>query len=185
MNEKGLARKITTMAMFAAVSIVLVYLIRFPLFAAAPFLEYDPADIPIFIATYLFGPSTGLMLTFAVSVIQGMTVSAQSGIIGVAMHFFATGSFVCVAGMIYKKNKSFSNLILSAVCGTLMMTTIMILWNLIFTPLFMGTPIKTVAEMLIPVIIPFNLLKAGINAFISVVVYNLLYKKGIFKISKM
>ena len=174
MNGNGLARKITTMAMFAAASIVLVYLIRFPFFAAAPFLEYDPANIPILIATYLFGPSTGLMLTFVVSVIQGITVSAQSGIIGIAMHIFATGSFVLSAGMIYNRKR----------CGTLAMTVAMILWNLIFTPLFMGTPIDTVAKMLVPIIIPFNLLKGSINAFIAVVMYKMLSTKGVFKEDK-
>ena len=51
MNEK--VRKLVTMAMLAALSIVLVYVIHFPIFPAASFLEYDPADIPIFIATFL------------------------------------------------------------------------------------------------------------------------------------
>lgn len=32
--------------MLAALSIVLVYVIHFPIFPAASFLEYDPADIP-------------------------------------------------------------------------------------------------------------------------------------------
>ena len=45
MNEK--VRKLVTMAMLAALSIVLVYVIHFPIFPAASFLEYDPADIPI------------------------------------------------------------------------------------------------------------------------------------------
>ena len=38
-------RYLTQMGVLAAISIVLVYLIRFPIFPAAPFLEYDPADI--------------------------------------------------------------------------------------------------------------------------------------------
>ena len=44
-------RKLVTMAMLAALSIVLVYVVHFPIFPAAPFLEYDPADIPILIGT--------------------------------------------------------------------------------------------------------------------------------------
>ena len=39
MNEK--VRKLVTMAMLAALSIVLVYVIHFPIFPAASFLEYD------------------------------------------------------------------------------------------------------------------------------------------------
>ena len=56
-------KQLTQMAVLAAMSILLVYLIHFPIFSAAPFLEYDPADIPIFIGTFLFGPVGGLVLT--------------------------------------------------------------------------------------------------------------------------
>ena len=74
MNEK--VRKLVTMAMLAALSIVLVYVIHFPIFPAASFLEYDPADIPILIGTFAYGPLAGVLLTVVVSVIQGMTVSS-------------------------------------------------------------------------------------------------------------
>ena len=50
-------RKITVMAMLAAVAVVSVYFIKFPLLPSAPFLEYDIADVPVLIGTMLFGPS--------------------------------------------------------------------------------------------------------------------------------
>ena len=62
-NVSANTRKLTTLAMLAALAIVLVALIHFPLVPAAPFLEYDPADIPIFIGTFLFGPAAGLALS--------------------------------------------------------------------------------------------------------------------------
>lgn len=96
MNEK--VRKLVTMAMLAALSIVLVYVIHFPIFPAASFLEYDPADIPILIGTFAYGPLAGVLLTVVVSVIQGMTVSSGSGLMGIAMHIFATSILVLVAG---------------------------------------------------------------------------------------
>jgi NAD(P)-dependent dehydrogenase (short-subunit alcohol dehydrogenase family) len=100
MNEK--VRKLVTMAMLAALSIVLVYVIHFPIFPAASFLEYDPADIPILIGTFAYGPLAGVLLTVVVSVIQGMTVSSGSGLMGIAMHIFATSILVLVAGNIYR-----------------------------------------------------------------------------------
>ena len=69
-------RRIITIAVLAAISVVLVALIHFPIFPAAAFLEYDPADIPIFIGTFAFGPVAGIILTVIASVIQGVTVSA-------------------------------------------------------------------------------------------------------------
>ena len=106
MERSSQLRKLTTMGMMAAVSIILVYLIHFPIFPAASFLEYDPADIPIFICTFLYGPLSGFILTVIVSFIQGFTVSAQSGIIGVMMHIFATGFFTIEAGNLYKNKRN-------------------------------------------------------------------------------
>lgn len=171
MKASTQTRKLVTMAMLTALSIVLVSFIHFPLFPSAAFLEYDPADIPIFIGTFLFGPVAGLMLTFCVSVIQGLTVSAQSGFIGILMHFLATGAFAVVAGNLYKRRHSLQGAFLALCAGVLSMTAVMVLCNLVFTPIFMGAPMEVVVKMLVPVIIPFNLAKAGINAAITYVVY--------------
>ena len=54
-----------------AISVALVYLIHFPIFPAVAFLEYDPADIPILIGTFVFGPLSGIVLTVVTSVITG------------------------------------------------------------------------------------------------------------------
>ncbi|WP_242844343.1 ECF transporter S component [Candidatus Soleaferrea massiliensis] len=169
-------RKIVTLALMAAMSIMLLYLIRFPIFPAAPFLEYDPANIPIFIATYLYGPFSGLAVTAVTCLIQGFTVSSSSGVIGILMHFFATGSFVLVAGFLFRKHKNGRRLVFASVSGALAIVGMMVLWNLVFTPLFMGTPVEAVLQMLVPVIIPFNLIKAGVNVLIAAFVY-----KGIRK----
>ncbi len=171
MRSSANVRKLTTMAMLVAVSVILLSVIHFPVFPAAAFLEYDPADIPIFIGTFIFGPAAGFAITVAASVIQGLTVSAASGFIGILMHIAATGSFVLVAGNIYKRIHTFKGAILSLIFGTLTMTAVMCAWNYIMTPIFMGAPREVVAAMLVPVIIPFNLIKAGANSAITVLVY--------------
>ena len=171
MDRSSQLRKLTTMGMMAAVSIILVYLIHFPIFPAASFLEYDPADIPIFICTFLYGPLSGFILTVIVSFIQGFTVSAQSGIIGVMMHIFATGSFTIVAGNIYKRNRSKKTAVIALIIGSIVMVIMMCIWNLIFTPIFMGTPRDAVLKMLVPIIIPFNAIKAGVNSFVTFLIY--------------
>jgi len=164
-------RTITTLAVLAAISVLLVWLVHFPIFPAAPFLEYDPADIPIFIATFAFGPVGGVILTAVVSFIQGFTVSAASGIIGVLMHLLATGSFALVAGFIYKKNRSRKGSITALISGVGVMVGVMVLWNIVVTPIYMGVDQSVVIGMLVPVIIPFNLIKAGVNAAITMVLY--------------
>ncbi len=162
--------KLAKMGMLAAISIVLVSFIHFPIFPAVAFLEYDPADISIFIGTFAFGPLAGVLLTVVVSVIQGVTVSAQSGIYGIIMHILATGSFVLVAGNLYKIKKSRKGAVIALLAGAVTMTVIMFFANLLITPLFMGCPIEAV-KSLMPFILGFNAVKAGINSLVTFVLY--------------
>lgn len=162
-------KKLVTMAMLAAISTILVAFVHIPIIPAAPFLMYDPADVPILIGTFAFGPGWGALLTVVVSIIQG-TFFSSDGIVGMLMHILATGSFVLVTGLLYGRNKSRKNAILALIFGSLTMTITMVLWNLAITPFYMGVPISVVMNLL-PAILAFNLIKAGGNAIITFFLY--------------
>lgn len=51
------------------------------------------------------------------------------------------------------------------------MVLVMLFWNYLITPLYMGIPRAAVAELLLPAFLPFNLLKGGINAGVTLVLY--------------
>ena len=169
-------RKLTTMAMFTALSVTLVWLIHFPIFPAAPYLEYDPADIPILLGTFAFGPVSGLILTLMAALIQGLTVSSASGVYGIIMHFLATGTFVIVAGFIYKYKKTPLFAATGLICGALCMAAVMAGANLIVTPAFTGAPVSVIKALLLPVIVPFNLIKAGVNGAVVFSIYMVIAK---------
>ncbi|MCF0122905.1 MAG: ECF transporter S component [Ruminiclostridium sp.] len=164
-------RKLTIMAMLVAVSIVLVYLIHFPIFPAAPFLEYDPADIPILVGTFAFGPVAGFLLTLVTCIIQGVTVSAGSGAYGIIMHLIATTTMVLIAGNIYRVKHTKAGAAIGLIIGTICWGIVMCIANHFITPLFMGVPVEAVDAMIIPIILPFNLIKAGVNSAITFVIY--------------
>lgn len=179
--------RIAALGIFSALSIVLVYFIHFPIFPSVPFLEYDPADVPIIICSYLFGPIYGLAMVVVVSVVQGMTVSAQSGWIGIVMHIFATGSLVLVGSglrILLRRIKQKAGVplnvrntglidALSALAGITAMTVSMALWNMIFTPIFMGVTLNEVLPLL-PLIVLFNIIKATVNSAVAFTVYRIL-----------
>lgn len=166
--------KLIKMAMLCAISLVLVLLVRIPL-PMAPFLVYDPADIPIYIGAFAFGPLAGLAITFIVSFVQAFVLGGD-GFIGFFMHMIATGSFVLVSGLIYKKNKTRKGAIIGLICGTITMTIIMLMWNVIITPIFLGVPREAVMAMLFTLILPFNLAKAGINSIVTFITYKSIAK---------
>ena len=171
MSRSEQIRKLVVLALLAAVSIVLVYFIHLPLIPAVPFLEYDPADIPILIAALAYGPVAGVLLTVAVSLIQGLTVSASSGVYGIILPIIAPSTLVLVAGNVYRLRRTRSGGVLALVLGTLAMGLIMMPANHFITPHFMGQPVAVVDAMLLTGILPFNLLKAGINSVVTFLVY--------------
>ncbi len=157
--------------MLTALSVVLVCTVHIPLIPAAPFLEYDAADIPVLIGSLLLGPVSGMVVLLAVCIIQAITVSASSGWIGFLMHFIASSVLIIIPSVIYKRKKTTSSLIIGLILGTVAMAAVMIPLNLIFTGIFLGAGTQAVIEMLIPAIIPFNLLKAGINSAVTFAVF--------------
>jgi riboflavin transporter FmnP len=161
------------MGMLAAVSIVLVAFVRIPLIPAVPFLEYDMADAPIMIAAMLFGTLPSLLILFVVSVIQAFLFGGN-GWVGLVMHFVASGALVILVGQFYSRKQRMVDAIIGMVLGTIAMTAIMIPMNYIFTVNFFGTPKAVVDEMMLPGIIPFNLIKAGLNSLITGVVFKAL-----------
>ena len=150
--------KLTVTGILTGLSVVMVFLIRFPIFPSAPFLEYDPADIPILLVAFAFGPVAGITSTIIASIIQGLTVSSHSGVYGIIMHVLSTGSYVLTAGLIYHFKRDRVGGCIGIFSGVIVSAIVMAAANLIITPLFMGVPVEAVKQMLIPVIIPFNLI---------------------------
>lgn len=162
--------RLAKMGMLVAIAVVLVYFIHFPVIPAVPFLEYDPADISILIGTFAFGPLAGVILTVVTSLVQGLTVSASSGAYGIIMHIIATSVFALTAGLIYKKNKTKKGAVIALAAGTAAMAAVMCPANLMITPLFMGVE-RSVVVSLLPYIILFNIIKAGINSIATFFLY--------------
>ena len=163
-------KKLTTIAMLTALSAVLITLVHFPLFPAAAFLQYDPADVAILIGTFAFGPAAGVAITVIASAIQAFLLGGD-GVYGFLMHVIASGSLALVAGLIYKAVHTRSGAVLGLLAGTVSMGVVMMVANHFITPYFMGAPTEVVDAMLVTVILPFNLLKAGINSVITFLVY--------------
>ena len=173
MKQQSKTNRLAQMAMLAAVSVILVIFVRIPLVPAAPFLVYDMADAPILVGTLLFGPVPGLAILLVVSVIQAFLFSSD-GWVGLVMHFVASGALVALTGCLYRRRGLFRDAVVGLVLGTIAMTLIMIPMNYIFTVHVYGTPKDVVDAIMLPGIIPFNLIKGGANSLLAGVLFKLL-----------
>lgn len=160
-------KKMVLLAMLAAVSYVLVCLIRIPVVL---FLSYEPKDVVITIGGFLMGPMSSLIVSLLVSLLEMVSIS-QTGPVGCIMNFLSTCSFACVAALVYKKRHTLSGAVLGLLLGSCAMVIVMLLWNWLITPLYMGVDRQTVESMLIPTFLPFNLLKAGLNTALTLGLY--------------
>jgi len=166
MNSK--TKNLIILAILTALAYVAMLLIRAP-FPAASFLTYDPKDVFIVIGGFLYGPLAVIPMSVIVSLLE-MPISG-TGPIGLIMNVLATCSFAFTAALIYKYRRTIMGAITGIISGVFLMIAVMLLWNYIITPMYMNVPREIVAGMLIPVFLPFNLLKGIYNAAITILLY--------------
>ena len=167
MKNRNSAKKLVLIAMLAAVAYVIVCLIRVPVVL---FLKYEPKDVIITIGGFLLGPMASFIISLVVSLLEMVTISG-TGPIGALMNLLSTCSFACTAAIIYKKRRTFSGAIIGLAVGAVAMTAVMVLWNWLITPLYMGVSREVVQGMLIPYFLPFNLFKATLNCALVLILY--------------
>ena len=166
-------KKLTTLSILSAVALLLTYLfyiLPVPVFVpAAPFLNYEPKDVVIMIAGFLYGPLAVIPMSLVVSMLE-MPLSG-TGIIGLSMNVISTCTFACTAAVIYRKWRTILGATIGLACGVVVMTAVMLLWNYLLTPIFMGWPREAVVPLLLPGFLPFNLVKGSLNAAMTILLY--------------
>ena len=162
-------QRLTLAAMLAAMAYAAMLITR-PLPAVAGFLSYDLKDVVVAIAGFLLGPATAGLITIVVSLIEMLTVSS-TGPIGLLMNILSTAAFVLPSAIVYRRSRTLRSAAIGLAAGVALMTVMMLAWNYIVTPLYMGVPREVVAGMLIPTFLPFNLMKGGLNAGITMLLY--------------
>ena len=100
-----------------------------------------------------------------------MFTVSDTGIIGCIMNVLATCAFCCTASYVYKKIHTKKGAVLGLALGTVCLVVVMLLWNYLITPIYMVMDRSVVASMLIPVFLPFNFVKGGLNMALILVLY--------------
>ena len=169
-KSKMSVKYMTTVAMFCAVSFIAVLIGRI-VPNIAGFLSYDPKDAIVVIAGFILGPAASAIVALIVSFIEMITIST-TGPYGMLMNFISTCAFALPAAWFYKKSHSYKGAVIGLGFGVAFMVLCMVLWNYIITPLYMvNTTRADVAAMLVPIFLPFNLVKGGINAGLTLLIY--------------
>lgn len=168
-KQRMSTRYMAVVAMFSAVSFVMVLLSKI-IPDVAGFLSYEPKDAVIVIAGFIYGPLSCVLISVIVSFVEMISISA-TGPYGMIMNIVSTCAFTVPAAWIYKKHHSQKGAVLGLGVGVVVLAICMVIWNYIITPLYMGVERSYVAAMLATVFLPFNLVKGGLNAAITMLLY--------------
>ena len=171
-TNKWSTRQLVIMALFCAIGVVLSFIETPPLFA---FLRYDASNAPALVTGFAYGPVSGVVVGVIGAVIHGVIAADFSGAI---MNILVVSAQVIPAALIYKKMHSWKGAIIGLVVGSFISALAAILGNLVITPLFLAGPetsydqaFQMVLGMIVPILTPFNLVKASLNSIIAIAVY--------------
>ena len=167
-TTKNNLNKLICMGMLTAIAVAADLFLRLP--GIGGFLTYEPKDVILTIGGFIFGPLAGIVMSLVVCLVEMVTVST-TGFIGLLMNFLASAFFVGVSAVIYQRKKTLSRAVIGLISGAFSMLAIMLLWNYIMTPIYMGVPREEVLKLFVPLLIPFNLLKAFLNAALTLFLY--------------
>ena len=161
-------KTITSLAMLTGVSVIIAWMSK--LMPPVMFLDFDFKDVVICIGGFTFGPLAAAMISIVVAFIEMITISHTGGW-GFLMNVLATVSFCCTASFVYKKKRTKTGAVLGLSMGVVCLVIVMLLWNYLVTPIYMGYPRETVAAMLPTLFLPFNLAKGGMNMAATLLLY--------------
>jgi riboflavin transporter FmnP len=164
-------KKLVTLAMLCAMAFTVMFVFKgTPPLTVAPPLKFDPKDVVILFGGFIYGPLPAFAIIVIVSFLEMLSVSA-TGWWGLLMNILSSTAFVCTASYFYGRRKTLGGALIGLTAGVVATTASMTLWNWLVVPFYLGIPRKAVEGMLLPVFIPFNLFKAGLNAVLTVLLF--------------
>lgn len=161
-------KRLVLAALFCALAYVATILTSW--IKVAGFLTFDTKDTLITIAGLILGPVYAAVISFIVSLIE-IIVNPETGFWGFLMNFLSTAAFSSVCALIYKYKKNIKGAVIGLVSSVFSMTAMMVILNLVVTPLYTGMPMETIASMIPTLFLPFNLTKAVLNAALVLMLY--------------
>ena len=160
-------KKMAVLAMLSALAFVAVVVCRIPVVL---FLKYEPKDVIITLGGFLYGPLAAVAISVVTALVEFFTIS-DTGIWGFFMNVLSSCAFAVVASVIYHRRRTLLGAAIALLAGVVATTSVMLLWNYLVTPIYMGVPRGEVVKLLIPAFLPFNLLKGTLNAGLLMLLY--------------
>ena len=160
-------RQLVTMALMCAISALFSF-VQTPLIPGLTFLTYDPSLMPAMVCGFAFGPGAGFVVGALAAVIHGLVLGEW---VGSMMNIVATLCFVVPAAFVYRRVHTFKGAVAGLALGSAAAVAGAIVANLTIGVWFWYGSVDAIAPMILPALVPFNLVKTILNSVLTMVVY--------------
>lgn len=157
--------RIAICALFVALSLVASF-VELPVFPPAPYLKYDPSGVVDLVAGLAFGPGTGALVS-VLSWLPHLFMNPFGGLMGILCALALT----VPTALVYAKARTRKGATLGMLLGAVATLVVAIVGNIIVTPPYSGVTTEQVIQMIVPILLPFNLLKIVLNCVVTQLVY--------------
>ena len=164
-NTKFDTKKLVGIAAFAALAFGVTFIFRIPVM----FLTFDAKDAILVVASFIYGPYAAVAMSLIISVLE-ISIS-ETALIGAIMNFISSATFAGVASLIYKRKRTLNGALVGIFTSVAVTTAVMMLMNILITPIYMGVDRSAVISMLPTILLPFNFAKTLMNGAISMLIY--------------
>lgn len=161
-----MTKRMTGIAAFSAVA----YGVSLVTNIKVGFLSFDAKDAVITIASFIYGPASAAIMSFITAFLEFISFGG-TGPYGALMDFVSTLSFTLTASLIYKYRRKLSGALISLGAASFVYVAVMMVANLLITPLYMGVSRDAVKELIPTMLLPFNIAKALMNSAIVMLIY--------------
>ncbi len=165
-NTKFDTRMLAGIGIFSALAAVVSFLTSF---LKVGFLSLDAGDIVIVIASFIYGPVSGVVVSL-ISALASFLYSG-TGFWGFLMDFASSAAFVFVASFIYSRKRDFKSAIIGIGVSVVTTTAIMMPLNILITPIYTGATAGYVISLIPVLLLPFNFAKTLLNGAASLMIY--------------
>ncbi|RBP99955.1 ECF transporter S component [Bifidobacterium xylocopae] len=158
-------KRIAVYALFVALTMVVSFF-SFPIFPVAPWLRYDPSGIVVLVAGFAFGPAAAAIVS-----VLGFLPHVFTNPFGALVAIVVALALSVPAALIYRKIHTRAGAVLGIVTGAVLGVIAAILCNIAITPLYAHMSMGEVLAMIVPILLPFNLMKFAIHGLVTFLVY--------------
>ena len=171
MKKASNTKKVVMVGTFSAIAFILQMIGSMMGLKVGGFLEIEFSDLPALIVTFAYGPVAGVLVELLKNFLHCFFTS--TGFVGELANFVINGTFVGVAGLVYKYHKTFKGAIVSLIAATVAMAIAGIFANLyIMLPLYMpDAPVSVKLNLVLATILPFNIVKGVVVSVITMLIY--------------